>query len=167
MTPTREQLAEEIEEIAGQLWRDLCEGDGQHSEALDKSLIRKHMHRLAAACLAAPPQATPEPTIAARVRMAAERGCVYNVLVSRICERGTSGCDIDHKAAAPEPQAMPPIEPDDWVELEQWPNCEWVVLSVDSDGRVSLIGLDLRYQIRDVIGISKANGTVWTREPRR
>lgn len=70
-------------------------------------------------------------------------------------------------APPPEPQAMPPIEPDDWVELEQWPNCEWVVLSVDSDGRVSLIGLDLRYRIRDVIGISKANGTVWTRETRR
>lgn len=69
--------------------------------------------------------------------------------------------------APPEPQAMPPIEPGDWVKLEQWPNCEWVVLSVDSDGRVSLIGLDLRYRIRDVIGISKANGTVWTREPRR
>lgn len=57
MTPTREQL---IEDIAGKLWRDLCEGEGQHSEALDKSLIRKHMDRLAA-CLAAPLPATPEP----------------------------------------------------------------------------------------------------------
>lgn len=53
MTPTREQL---IEEIAGKLWLDLCEGDGQHSESLDKALIRKHLDRLAA-CLAAPPQA--------------------------------------------------------------------------------------------------------------
>lgn len=57
MTPTREQL---IEEIAGKLWLDLCEGDGQHSESLDKALIRKHLDRLAA-CLAAPPQAQPEP----------------------------------------------------------------------------------------------------------
>lgn len=90
MTPTREQL---IEDIAGKLWRDLCEGEGQHSEALDKSLIRKHMDRLAA-CLAAPPPGE-----------VVERNYAQDLRDAGILP---GPC---HAAPPPEPQAMPPVEP--------------------------------------------------------
>lgn len=39
------QPGEEIDDIAGDLFSELCEGDGQHSEALDRALIRKHLER--------------------------------------------------------------------------------------------------------------------------
>ena len=112
MTPTREQLAS-IE------WSAEWDGPDDLSEPMCPACrnLKREGHApdcWLAACLAAPP---PEPSIAARVRMAVERGCTYNVLVRGICARGTSGCEIDH---APEPQAMPPItvggdRPDDEI----------------------------------------------------
>lgn len=38
---------EPLGDIASDLWRDLCDGDGEHSEALDKALILKHLRRVA------------------------------------------------------------------------------------------------------------------------
>ena len=36
---------ESLEDIARDLFADLCEGDGEHSEALDRALILKHLRR--------------------------------------------------------------------------------------------------------------------------
>lgn len=35
-----------LEDIAADLWRDLCEGNGEHSESLDKAIIVKHLRRV-------------------------------------------------------------------------------------------------------------------------
>ena len=37
-------LDEAIDDLARDAFRDLCEGDGQHSEAFDLALLRKHLH---------------------------------------------------------------------------------------------------------------------------
>jgi hypothetical protein len=46
---------EQLEDIASDLFSELCEGDGEHSERLDRALILKHLKR-AAAGSSAPPQ---------------------------------------------------------------------------------------------------------------
>jgi hypothetical protein len=56
-TTARETLDEAIDDLAREAFSELCEGDGQHSEALDLALLRKHLHAaidLAAALRAAP-----------------------------------------------------------------------------------------------------------------
>ncbi len=37
---------EDLDDAARALWRALCEGDGEHSEALDLAIIKAHMARL-------------------------------------------------------------------------------------------------------------------------
>lgn len=41
----QEQTNEDLDDIAESLFHELCEGDGEHSEALDRALIKKHLLR--------------------------------------------------------------------------------------------------------------------------
>lgn len=136
MTPTREQL---IEEIAGKLWLDLCEGDGQHSESLDKALIRKHLDRLAA-CLAAPPQATPEPWCE-----------TFTPMTHFGQPTGDDACNDCGLPAARHPVATQEYE-------------RGYLDACDDQVNVTLgtAGSNL-----NVLWFKDSNGTVWTREPRR
>jgi hypothetical protein len=45
-------FTETLDDIAQSLFSELCEGDGGHSEALDRALIRKHLVRAIDAALA-------------------------------------------------------------------------------------------------------------------
>ncbi len=42
------QPHDDLDDIASDLWNDLCEGNGEHSERLDRALILKHLRRAAA-----------------------------------------------------------------------------------------------------------------------
>jgi hypothetical protein len=45
--PRKSELhTDQLEDIASDLWRALCEGDGEHSEALDKAIILGHLRRV-------------------------------------------------------------------------------------------------------------------------
>lgn len=41
----RHHQSDSLRDIAADLFNDLCEGDGKHSERLDKALILKHLRR--------------------------------------------------------------------------------------------------------------------------
>ncbi|HMJ83000.1 MAG TPA: hypothetical protein VK504_07530 [Vicinamibacterales bacterium] len=49
------QIKADLDDIARDLFSELCEGDGAHSEELDRALIVKHLRR--AMRLAVPPGA--------------------------------------------------------------------------------------------------------------
>lgn len=61
--------------------------------------------------------------------------------------------------ATPEPQAMPPIETGDWI-LWQWFPEPTIIRDAYAANMIATSG----YGIHE---IRKADGTVWTREPRR
>lgn len=67
--------------------------------------------------------------------------------------------------APPEPQAMPPIETGDWVLTTGYPGGMAAAILA---GRGLPVGRLQSYaDSGEVLEIRKANGTVWTREPRR
>lgn len=106
-TPTREQLAELLEEVKRWIY---------HQQPAEEDNARKKLDHVIA-CLAAPP---------------------------------------------PEPQAMPPIEKGDWVEDSI--RIRPILADRDAEWWNSPEAVSTRL---GVTGIRKANGTVWTREPRR
>ncbi len=65
-------------------------------------------------------------------------------------------------APPPEPQAMPPIKPGDWVRVRD-SKAVWQVREVGPDGTVALHGYGW-IDPAEFEEIRKANGTVWTRD---
>lgn len=98
MTPTREQLAELLEEVKRWIY---------HQQPAEEDNARKKLDHVIA-CLAAPP---------------------------------------------PEPQAMPPIEPGDWVQ-----DAAGEIRRVMDSDHISWLRAN-----RTIYEIRKANGTVWRR----
>lgn len=62
---TIDQVVAELDDIARELFSELCEGDGQHSEALDRALIKKHLRRAALLAASIGPQ-EPDPICSTR-----------------------------------------------------------------------------------------------------
>lgn len=184
MTPTREQLAS-IE------WQGWCRDDGDACPACGRRRDQGHNAICwIAACLATPEPVTDTPQgkddsrcavcgwpLDPEGKMCRRGDCSLRPLpeMARDAARAVREYEAEWKgainsptlerwraqaakqSATPEPQAMPPIEPGDWVQ-----DAAGEIRRVMDSDHISWLHAN-----RTIYEIRKANGTVWTLEPRR
>ena len=187
MTPTREQLAS-IE------WQGWCRDDGDACPACGRRRDQGHNAICwIAACLATPEPVTDTPQgkddsrcavcgwpLDPEGKMCRRGDCSLRPMpeMARDAARAVREYEAEwngainsptlerwraqaaKQSATPEPQAMPPIEPGDWYSV-----FDLDPTAIDDERWVKIaLGHAAAGELTE---IRKANGTVWTREPRR